>query len=58
MTPRVSPFEELGDNQDEQDTQPSSISLQAHYDSEGPWTACFAECPDWAQTSITKKLKK
>lgn len=58
MTPRVSPFEELGDNQDEQDTQPSSTSWRAHYDSEGHWTACFAECPDWAQTSITKQLKK
>ena len=58
MTPRVSPFDEPGDNQDEQDNQPSSTSWRAHYDSEGHWTACFANCLDSAQTSITKQLKK
>ena len=58
MTPRVSLFEEPGDNQHEQDTQPSSTSWRAHYDSEGHWTPCFAKCLDWAQTSITTQLKK
>ena len=57
MTPRVSPFKEPKDNQDGQDTLPSSTSWRADYDSEGHWTTCFAECPDWAQTSITKQLK-
>ena len=58
MTPGVSPFEEPRDNQDEKDTQPSSTSWRAYDDSEGHWTACFAECPDWAQISITKQVKK
>ena len=57
MAPRVSPFQEPGDNQDEQDTQASSTSWRAHYDPEGHWTAYFAECSDWALTSITKQLK-